>query len=368
MNAMKIYKITLSPQDWFFFGGSSTFDNGVKSSYIAHSDKFPQQTALLGLMRYIVLKNENLLITGQSAPDLSNKRDEVIGDMSFAMGKADQQFGQIMGLSPVFLERKSDSRCFFPIPLSHGYQMSLGQADVYMNGEKKEFMIDSASFVEKDYCNYLYYSSEDGEKISVSEIFRSQMQIGITKNTDIEKKEDEKEKGFYKHEMVRFQNDDFCFAFFVEMADEAKTLKNDYVFLGAERSCFKMEVQEMKDASNLTQCFLKMHYSKAEEGRIELLSPTYVENVKELNELCDFQWCYRFPFRNLTFAKEGNGRLNSGKISYHRGNVSYNMLCAGSVLFFQEKNRERIEALLNDVHMQVIGYNYHNSMNNHKTE
>ena len=56
---MKVFKVTLEPKDWFFFGGSSTFDNGTKTSYIAHSLLFPQQTALLGMIRYQLLKQNN---------------------------------------------------------------------------------------------------------------------------------------------------------------------------------------------------------------------------------------------------------------------------------------------------------------------
>ena len=38
--------------DWFFFGGERTLDDGKSADYISHSNKFPQQSALLGMIRY----------------------------------------------------------------------------------------------------------------------------------------------------------------------------------------------------------------------------------------------------------------------------------------------------------------------------
>ena len=101
---------------------------------------------------------------------------------------------------------------------------------------------------------------------------------------------------------------------------------------------------------------------------IELLSPTYVEDIDELENLCNFHWSYTSAFRNITFNKEGKGKLNSGNVSYNRGEVSYNMLCAGSVLFFDETNRNEVERLLSNEHLQSIGYNFYDSMNNNNTK
>jgi len=134
--------------------------------------------------------------------------------------------------------------------------------------------------------------------------------------------------------------------------------------LGAERSCFKMNVEPQVDATGVCQIYLDNHPSKSERGRIELLSPTYIENLDALNDICDFHWSYQSQFRNLAMVKDGRGKLNSGAISYNRKETSFHFLSAGSVLFFEESERGRVEDLLNDKHLQDIGYNYFNSMNN----
>ena len=52
-----------------------------------------------------------------------------------------------------------------------------------------------------------------------------------------------------------------------------------------------------------------------------------------------------------------NGKYKSGHISYNKQEICYNFLKAGSVLYFDEKNRSDIEALLTQDYLQNIGYN-----------
>lgn len=377
MNGMKIYKVTLEPKDWFFFGGNTTFDNSVKTSYIAHSTLFPQQTALLGMIRYQLLKQNNLLF-GQGRTPESEAVKELIGEKSFSMDESEQAFGAISEISPVFLEEYEDDenkhavRELFSTSMTDSYDLSLdSDVRVFMTDKEKSLLVnDHDSYNPKKYSNYMAYNACDGKSLLVSDIFEFRMQIGITKNTAFKPEEGEKEGKFFKHKMVRFRkakdgNTTFRFAFYVKLNNEE--LKSDFVFLGAERSCFDMKVG-LVAGTDLTQLYLQNHPSKQEEGRIEIISPTYVEHFDELNDLCDFHWSFLTPFRNLTFVKNGQGKLNSGKVSYNRGETCYNMLSAGSVLFFDEKNREEIELLLSNEHLQSIGYNYFNSMNNKKTE
>ena len=376
---MKVFKITLEPKDWFFFGGSSTFDNGTKTSYIAHSLLFPQQTALLGMIRYQLLKQNNLLFGQGGKPD-DDQVIKLIGKKSFSMRDDNQKtYGDILGLSPVFLEeyKDGDEKCvtrkLFPLALTNSYNLSFGKdVKVFMTDRVKKLLIDdSESFEYKNYDNYMKYGDKDGNSLLSYNIFETRMQIGITKNTDFKPEKGEKEQNFFKHEMVRFcknkkGNTSFRYAFYVKL--NTQEIKKDFVFLGAERSCFDMVVSEVKNDADLKQIYLESHPSMHEQGRIELLSPTYVEDIEKLRELCNFHWSNTTTFRNITFNKDGKGKLNSGDVSYNRGDICYNMLSAGSVIFFDEANRMEIEKLLNNTHLQTIGYNYFNSMNNNKSE
>ncbi len=375
----KLFKVTLEPKDWFFFGGGSTFDNGTKTSYIAHSMLLPQQTAILGMIRYQLLRQNNLLFGQGGSPEMSKVKD-LIGENSFIMSDDSQKsFGDILGISPVFLEEydkenKSVVRELFPLSLTDSYKLSFDNARVYMTDREKKLLIgDNGSFNPKEYDNYMKFGDKEGQSISIDSIFEKRMQIGITKNTDFNTKEGEKEGKFFKHEMVRFRrnkdkNTSFRYTFYVKLGSQE--LKTDFVFIGAERSCFNMEVSPVEGAgTDLKQIYLDDCPSRCDTiGRIEILSPTYIEDIGIMEALCDFHWSNVISFRNITFNKDGKGRLNSGGVSYDRGTISYNMLCPGSVLFFDESKRKDIEDLLNKEHLQSIGYNYFNSMNNKKTK
>ncbi len=56
------YLIKLTPVDQFFFGGNITFgENKATQNYLVRSEKYPQQTTLLGMLRYQLLKTNSLL-------------------------------------------------------------------------------------------------------------------------------------------------------------------------------------------------------------------------------------------------------------------------------------------------------------------
>ena len=60
--------IKLTPLGEFFFGGDVTFGKANKRSYYVQSRRFPQQTTLLGMLRYELLKKNNLLSPTDKIP------------------------------------------------------------------------------------------------------------------------------------------------------------------------------------------------------------------------------------------------------------------------------------------------------------
>ena len=61
----KRYFVQLEPTGKFFFGGDMRFGiNGKEeefSSYIIESSKMPQQTSILGMLRFLLLSNDENL-------------------------------------------------------------------------------------------------------------------------------------------------------------------------------------------------------------------------------------------------------------------------------------------------------------------
>ena len=103
------YLISLKPVGKFFFGGDMSFPvNGKKSeysSYIIKSNKFPQQTSLLGMLRFLVLRNDSSVFDAatQSITD-RHAAAKLIGESSFVQSGCKATYGVIKGISECFLQ------------------------------------------------------------------------------------------------------------------------------------------------------------------------------------------------------------------------------------------------------------------------
>ena len=342
---MSRYKVTLEPIDWFFFGGEQTFDNGASQSFIARSNRMPQQTTLLGMVRYQLLKKSGLLPLSAENADAA---ESLIGISSFDITRSDVTFGRIRSLSQVFIEK--GDRALVPVPLNFGYNCSFDDhTRLWLSGFKHKGIIKTQKENGKDYDdkeywkrnNYSLLVDNEGHSVSSDGLYLSKMQIGITKGRG----RDEDKHGFFKQETLRFKDKDTHFAFYLEL-DGDGLIEDDYVFIGAQRSCFKMVVKPSDE-----QPVVPHH----EQGTILLLSPTYIADVESFNSLVRFHWSYSIPFRN--FVGDPKGTLRSGDIAYRRHGSVCTMLAAGSVLFYEEDSRKALEKLLAQPHLQQIGNN-----------
>ena len=95
------FLIKLQPLDRFFFGGDVTFGQN-NEDYFVRSLKYPQQTTLLGMLRYILLLQNDLLDEKGKVKDYK-KANNLIGTDSFDPNEQGQSFGVIQNLSPIFI-------------------------------------------------------------------------------------------------------------------------------------------------------------------------------------------------------------------------------------------------------------------------
>lgn len=345
---MSRYKVTLKPIDWFFFGAEQTFDNGASQSFIARSNRFPQQTALLGMVRYQLLKHAGLLsIPGEETnAEKKQKTINLIGESSFILdSEKKQHYGTILGLSSVFIQ--CGEKTFLPTPYTFGTNMSFSPncGRMCLGGNIVECIPLPTAPPEFDYYkNPERLIDAEGNLCYVKDLYRATMQIGITKARD----GDDNENGFFKQETLRFADDHTRFAFYLDLADDI-TLSDDMVFIGAQRSCFQMEVK-----SDDETLFVPPHPVHS----VLVCSPTFVKDIDALNDCCLFHLSQSMPFRNI--IKADTGRLKSGAVAYHRHTAVSTFLRPGSVLFFKKEKQEQLEALLDNSNLKTIGYNnYH---------
>lgn len=336
---MKRYKVTLTPIGNFFFGGEQTFDNGVRQSYFARSERMPQQTTLLGMVRYQLLKQAQLLSIPFSSND--DRVSALVGSGSFNFANsAKQSFGRIVNISPVRLQHKG--QILFPLSRSHGMETFLnGEVRTYCGNIERKGMVEFGTFDEKTYSNYCSLIGEDGNIFDYDDLFLTNEQVGIIKDRN-----NGDNKAFFKKEVLRFKDEEDAFVFFLSLEDDAE-LKDDKVFMGAERSCFDMRVDSAGKEPD--------YPVEICEGTILITSPTYVPDMKTLGDYCLFLWSDSIGFRNLE-QKEG-GKLSSGTVSYKRSSKLYTMLSAGSVLFYRSDKLNVLKDLLHIPNLEQIGYN-----------
>ena len=78
---MYTYLIKLTPLDKFFFGQKKTFGDD-NANYFVYSSHFPQQTTLLGLLRYQLLQIAGEDVFKDNKIQDTNKAAKLIGEQN----------------------------------------------------------------------------------------------------------------------------------------------------------------------------------------------------------------------------------------------------------------------------------------------
>jgi CRISPR-associated protein Cmr3 len=348
---MTDYLIRLKPVDIFFFGSEQTFGYGINTDYFGISNPFPQQTALLGMLR-----KEILIQAGEYKENAADyeagdyaQMDKLIGSKSFNVDAAfkgngnDQDFGCIKMLFPLFLYREGDYFIRAPFDLNLNFdKFKENKARAYLNKERDFIPLLKGYDPKKGIADQFisHYKKKDkktDEKIIVDsdDIFIPLTKIGIDKNRD----EDEDGK-FFKQKFYRLQ-EGYEFAFFAEIDHK---LKNSIVSLGAENSSFIMNVEEAKDS------FGKLFQHNKRTNRLTLLSNALVEST--IYNFCDFAITKTVNFRNIR-TQTGDYQYNQNKSKSRK----YTFLSSGSVFFMEDENRQAAEDCIKNKNFEKIGYN-----------
>ncbi len=358
MTAMKSYLVTLEPLGDYFFGGEVTFGDAWTQNYLVRSNELPQQSALMGLIRYKILENNNLL--SYDAEDQSTKElvADLIGENGVDVDNPATSYGVIKGISPVFLtdgkqyytptpldhkikEDKNDSNC----PVREGdYNVSFGVSKCYWGKEIKNCLPEIKNYDQKNYCSYKYWSDDKGVVLKDSP-FVYREQVGITKNDNSSDGKD----AFFKQTLISL-NYGMKFAFSVsidveKLQSKSKSLLSgsSMVFFGGNRSIFRMEIEEKSvDWSNI---FGDLH----KDGRLLCLGDALLSG--DIRADSDFIWGMSKPWR---FMKNSVSEKHSwGKPS--KTNI-YHLQSRGSVIFGKTEYLDDLKK--SSLGLNIIGLNY----------
>jgi CRISPR-associated protein Cmr3 len=318
------YLVTLKPLEPFLFGGTQTFGTlGDKEagSYLVTSRQFPQQTAVLGMLRKELMTQAGLLTRKRRGEwvDKHKKVDAInlVGYEKFSMREKElQDFGMIEKLSPIFLMQRG-KRYLKKVDIdSHHYE------DGVLKGYNPK---------ENIYDNFVPVELDAGRKLKSEDIFKEINQTG-------NKKGGEDNSLFKKTSYIL--KDGFTFAFYIEL-DTA--LKSAMVSLGADRSAFMMDVKE----DNAT-----LDYADP-KGYLTLLSDALIQ--VDIKSNCDFAITSELSHRNLKSKKSALQKNTFEKSEtvylYEKGSVFINP-------------SEPLLADLNQENLQQIGYNIYSRGSN----
>lgn len=334
------YIVRLTPVGSYFFGGETTFGDGKNQNYLVRSCILPQVSAVLGVLRYEILRRNNLLETGaENDAEKKEKWPEYIGK-PFNIEAPAASYGQIREISPIFMERKSDGVLFTPCPADLGYEVTFGNDEkVSYFGEEIPLPLitkqGTNTFCDfKHYDNWKKWIGTDGKTIDADKIFINDERVGINKLDG----SSDRDKAYFEQTQIRL-SDGYHFCFSVTTSDKLDE-KPVFVQMGGNRSTFKMEL-ESADVDFVGKFREVLH----RDGRLLLLSDAWIKS--EEREDLDFIWGERIVNRYISNIHKWNGNRSETML--------YHLLGRGSVIYANDKRLTELKK--KDDNLSKVGLN-----------
>ncbi|MEL6676284.1 MAG: type III-B CRISPR module-associated Cmr3 family protein [Bacteroidota bacterium] len=359
------YLVKLRPHSHYYFGGEYGLGEGDRRNYLVFSRQWPQQTTLLGMVRYRLLQAKGWLAEpGKPIPD-KEAAASLIGEKGFRLPteeqglKNPQDFGVIKKLSPIFLMKKDESylRAY---PASALDASPIPKASIWRGGSQEAFQ---AAYVLKDFdpkkgLSQKLYGQTSGDCLKSGEPFQEEPQIGIHKHGT--------EQAFYKQTFYRMAQD-WTFAFYLTVEDcEVNLAESVAIPFGGEKCLFQWQATRLEAGLPSELSFSYPSADGAAESlppkeKILLLSDAWVPH--EVLAQCDFAITQTVDFRFLqtnlkkttSYAEISQGEQKDGIISK---SGKYSLIAAGSVLFPKAAQPAEVQGKLGLARFQQIGYNH----------
>lgn len=371
---MAHYIVTIKPIEHFFFGVEKMGNLGNRKPYYLQTTEFPQQTSILGMLRYILLLKENKL-----GKDITHDQDvvDLIGVQSFsAVSPKAITYGKIKSISPIFII-DDNKTTYFARPFDWDYKFVRKDAGSKVSYGKGMSTLSFIPFLDgynakEEIDQYLISSKGEGiplwyDKKTKKGVLHKMAKAGNQKNperflvnpTNEKEKVDAKNEAYYKQEFLYMERQ-FAYGCVTEIdiadMEEFRTV----LPFGGERSSFSISFHELKEVGSIDDYYLNLQ-PQNDYLKIELLSDAYVE--QSILDLSVFVICDTIGFRNL---KTNTSTKNYSRISHDIKDNSADlsaqlqMLKRGSVLFFDsiEQLLEAEKMLTEDKEtFTTIGYN-----------
>lgn len=336
-----IYRMTLTPLAPYFFGGEHTFgaDESRREAmrYSAQSTRFPQQSAVLGMLRKTLLIEAGLMTMHKRGEWVDAKEGDtyarakaLCGTGSFSYEQAFDT-GSIEAISPIFVAQNGID--YFAAPLDAPFTPRRCADTMRVNGRNVP-ALELEGFVAKaGLASSLV--GVGGERRRYDDIFAPVETVGIAKSRDGKTQEN----SFFMKQSYRLEKD----ARFVFYATFSQPLawEKSMVALGADRSPFMLEATRSAQTYSVPEALR----APKPVARAVVLSQTLIDAAAE--EALFFVLGKREAVRHI----EREGKTYRFKKSSRRY-----LLAPGSVLYTE--NPEALERALAIAHLQRAGLNH----------
>lgn len=347
------YFITLKPMEPFFFGGEHTFGSDdsrnqkEESRYFAKSELFPQQSALLGMLRKAILNKKNIMTLHKKGEWVDSDKKEfesknknyqeatrLIGTGKFTYDK-EFGIGVLKNISPVFISKNGEN--YFIDANDREYSPNYS-TDTMMIKRKAQSILLFDGYDAKKPSKTQFCSKT--KSLEFDKVFKSTQTVGIKKAKNGKTEDD----AFFMKESYLL-DDKATFAFILQSDEDMLFLNKTLVSLGADQSSFMLYVESCdKCFEDLTEdCFS----SKNNFNRLILLSETLID--EKSYALCDFIMGGRKTMRHLEAKKDGQKWRKQHK------SKRYYLFQRGTVIYAKEI--EALQKELDKTYLQKIGIN-----------
>ncbi|OWP32132.1 type III-B CRISPR module-associated protein Cmr3 [Porphyromonas gingivalis] len=386
---MYTYLIKLTPLDKFFFGQKKTFGDD-NANYFVYSSHFPQQTTLLGLLRYQLLQIAGEDVFKDNKIQDTNKAAKLIGEQSFSPFVKDKlQFGIIQSLSPVFIidkKKNDEGKEEYFLPVGKRFQKKKEKAPyslLHLSCEDECPPIFDEYKPKKGLAS-CWLSSKSHTLLNEEDFFTKDERIGIRKDYEGATNDD----AFFCQRYYRFKNfkkvvedeeakvckqppvrvHDFCFATVLETekAIEHEKLNGRIVYLGGERQPFLMDLMEVSEETFKLTIESSTLTSDEKHYTVVLLSDAMIESklLSEVRfastEVKDFACLLTHVGTRKFYNKENKRQTQYLTESATALSVQKELYARGSVFYFDTKEQadQFCEDLKKVPNFHTIGYNH----------
>lgn len=368
--------VTLTPVEHYFFGGENLNPDGTEN-YLQHSLKLPQQTTLLGAMRFLLLQTADKSVFNNNKIQDKEEAKKLIGYKGFDMQPG--QYGKITSLSEVLLWHHPSNKFYLPLlawednknkPICSIKKEKETSGNYFWSQSLNQTIPVSLSEYNYKKGVQEYWISTNGQ-LKEEEIFSECIHAGNYKNKPDKKENDD--DAYFKLCYYSLRKD-FSFVFNMEVEDEniinkiIDPIHNNKIINVGGRSKFICSIEKITNQSPkyISEQTYNPYtdYIDSDFIKVVLSSDAYSMENPNLKTVYSITFIKKLRFMKSKVDKT-NAYYNTGTdiVKKRYGlEVSrlYNLIRRGSVFFFQKEKEEELETFLKNNAFQTIGYNkYH---------